>query len=148
MTHDPKNDGNGHEAPLESLLEQLEVESAPASLTSRLYRIPEEESSKGWKWPWQWNFNPAPRWVMAPALAAVPLLVIGLVLMQPQQPSKADVEQARQDLAIAFAYLDKAGLRAGEEIQSVLGEDPRHRVQAPLSRHPPSTEHDRKEETS
>ena len=148
MTHDPKNDGNGHEAPLDSLLEQLEVESAPASLTSRLYRIPEEESSKGWKWPWQWNFNPAPRWVMAPALAAVPLLVIGLVLMQPQQPSKADVEQARQDLAIAFAYLDKAGLRAGEEIQSVLGEELRHSVKEPLSRHLPYTEQFRKEETS
>ena len=148
MTHDPKNGGNGHEVPLESLLEQLEVESAPASLTSRLYRIPEEESSKGWKWPWQWNLNPAPRWVTAPALAAVPLLVLGVVLMQPPQPSDAEVEQARQDLVVAFSYLDKAGLRAGEEIQSVLGEELRHSVKDPLFRHMPYTEQFRKEENS
>ena len=148
MTHDRKNGGNSTETPLESLLEQLEVESAPASLTSRLYRIPEEESSKGWKWPWQWNFDPAPRWMMAPALAAVPLLVIGLVLLQPQQPSDSDVEQARQDLAVAFAYLDKAGLRTGDEIQSILGKELRHSVKDPLSRHLPYTKQFRKEETS
>ena len=148
MTQDPNNNGKGSEVPLESLLEKLEIESAPASLSSRLYRIPEEESRKGWKWPWQWNFNPIPGWVMAPALAAVPLLVIGLVLMQPQQPSQADVEQARQDLAVAFAYLDKAGLRTGDEIQSILGRELRHSVKEPLSRHVPYTKQFRKEETS
>ena len=148
MTQDPNNNGKGSEVPLESLLEKLEIESAPASLTSRLYRIPEEESHKGWKWPWQWNFNPVPGWVMAPALAAVPLLVIGLVLMQPQQPSQADVEQAQQDLAVAFAYLDKAGLRTGDEIQSILGRELRHSVKEPLSRHLPYTKQFRKEETS
>ena len=102
MTHDPKNGGNGREVPLESLRKQLKIESAPASLTSRLNRIPEEESSKGWKWPWQRASGSPPAWVMAPALAAVPLLVLGLVLMQPQQPSDADVEQARQELDSAL----------------------------------------------
>ena len=148
MTHDPKNDGNGQEARLDSLLEQLEVESAPASLTSRLYRIPEEESSKGWKWPWQRASGSPPAWVMAPALAAVPLLVLGLVLMQPQQPSDADVEQARQELAVAFAYLDKVGNRTGNQIHSVLGGELRHNVKDKLSEHIPFTEQSRKEETT
>ena len=74
--------------------------------------------------------------------------LIGLVLMQPQQPSQADVEQARQDLAVAFAYLDKAGLRTGDEIQSILGRELRQSVKEPLSRYMPYTEQFRKEETS
>jgi len=85
---------------------------------------------------------------MAPAFAAIPLLVLAVVLMQPRQPSPADVEQARQDLAIAFAYLDKVGYRTGSEIQSVLGGELRHSVKGNLSEHIPFTEQSRKEETT
>jgi hypothetical protein len=148
MTHERNDGGTPRDESLETLLEKLEVESAPASLTSRLYRIPEEESAKGWKWPWQWNFNPVPRWVTAPALAAVPLLVLGVLMLQPGQPSAAEVEQARRDLGVAFAYLDKAGLRTGTEIRNVLGSQLRQSVKDPLSEHLPYTEQFRKEETS
>ncbi len=75
MTHDDRYERTDEQ--LEAMLQQLEIEKAPASLSSRLYRIPEEESNKGWKWPWQWFSNPMPQWVMAPALAAVPLIVSG-----------------------------------------------------------------------
>ncbi len=137
---------------LEAMLAELEIEKAPASLTSRLNRIPEQESRAGTsrvsEWFGRWFGNPAPRWAMAPALAAVPLIVLAVVLMQDRGPSAAEVEQARQDLAVAFAYLDKAGVRTGNEIQNILGGELRHSVKEPLSEHMPFTEQFRKEETT
>ncbi|MEE4216100.1 MAG: hypothetical protein V2I48_00655 [Xanthomonadales bacterium] len=146
MTHDDRHEGADEQ--LEAMLQQLEIEKAPASLSSRLYRIPEEESNKGWKWPWQWFSNPMPQWVMAPALAAVPLIVLAIFLVQDRGPSEAEVEQARRDLAVAFAYMDKAGVITGAEIQNVLGSELRNSVKKPLSEHMPFTEQFRKEETS
>lgn len=151
MTHDgPKvpMTETGKDAQLEAVLNQLDIEKAPDSLTRRLYRIPAEQDRKATRWSWLSFGSPLPRWVMAPALAAVPVLVITVMLMQPGQPSAAEVEQARQDLAVAFAYLDKAGLRTGEEIQSVLGSELRHTVKGTLSEHMPFTEPFRKEEST
>jgi hypothetical protein len=68
--------------------------------------------------------------------------------MQDRGPSADEVEQARQDLAVAFAYLDKAGVRTGNEIQNILGSELRHSVKEPLSEHMPFTEQFRKEETT
>ena len=133
---------------LDAMLADLDTENAPASLTSRLNRIPEEEGSKGWKWPWQRLSEQQPRWVMAPALAAIAVAVLAGVLMQDRGPSAAEVEQARKDLAVAFAYLDKAGMRTGAEIQEIVGSELRHGVKQPLSEHMPFTEQFRKEETS
>lgn len=140
------------EEQLEAMLAQLEVEKAPDSLTRRLYRIPEEqrrpEAKSGWKWPWQWSLNPMPSWAMAPALAAVPLLVLAVVFMQNRGPSEAEVEQARQDLAVAFAYMDRVGLRTSAEIQDILSSELRHSVKQPLSEHMPFIESHSQEETS
>ena len=85
---------------------------------------------------------------MAPALAAVPLIVLAVFLVQDRGPSEAEVEQARRDLAVAFAYMDRAGVRTGAEIQNVLGSELRNSVKKPLSEHMPFTEQFRKEETS
>ena len=137
---------------LEAMLAQLEGEQAPASLTRRLHRIPEEQrrpaAKAGWKWPWQWSLNPLPTWAMAPALAAVPLIVLAVVLLQNRGPSPDEVEQARQELAVAFAYMDRVGLRTGAEIQEILGSELRHSVKEPLSEHMPFIESDSQEETS
>jgi len=130
-----------------AMMEQLTVEKTPASLSRRLKRIPREQGRKEKRWSWLLP-GQFPRWAMAPAFAAIPLLVLAVVLMQPRQPSPADVEQARQDLAIAFAYLDKVGYRTGSEIQSVLGGELRHSVKGNLSEHIPFTEQSRKEETT
>jgi hypothetical protein len=146
MTHDDRP--NLTDKQLEAMLAELEIESAPASLTSRLNRIPEEQGSKGWKWPWQWSFNTAPRWAMAPAMAVAAVAVLTVALMQDRGPSAAEVEQARQDLAVAFAYMDRVGVRTGTEIQSILGSELRETVKQPLSEHMPFTEQFRKEETS
>ena len=150
MKKDDWNDRTGDEeaweAQIDAMMEQLTVEKAPTSLSRRLKRIPREERGKENRWSWLMP-GQFPRWAMAPAFAVVPLLVLAFVLMQPQQPSAADVEQARQDLAIAFAYLDKVGHRTGNEIQTVLGGELRHSVKDNLSEHMPFTEQSRKEET-
>jgi len=144
--HDEKRD-----AQIEELIGQLTIEKAPPTLSARLHRIPDEESRRqpgkekrrSWFRP-----GPLPRWVLAPAFAAVPLLVLVVILMQPRQPSAAEIEQARQDLAVAFAYLDKVGNQTGHEIRSILGAELKHSVKEPLSEHMPFTEQSLKEETT
>ena len=55
------------------------------------------------------------------ALAAIPLAVIVVNLVQPKTPSAGEIAQARQELAIAFAYLDRAGSITGREMKSKVG---------------------------
>lgn len=158
MTHNGPDDrpevgsGGSHSGPdpdrrLERLFERLSVERAPASLRRRLRRIPIEEGDRtGW---WQRLLGPAaePRRVLVPALA-VSLLAVGVVLVMPREPSQADVQQARRELALAFRYIEQAGLATGQEIQAVLGEGLRVPVKDKLSEHIPFTEQFRREETS
>jgi hypothetical protein len=140
-------DAEAWETQIDAMMEQLTVEKAPASLSRRLKRIPREQRGQENRWSW---LTPGqfPRWAMAPAFAAVPLLVLAVVMLQPRQPSAAEVEQARQDLAVAFAYLDKVGYRTGNEIRTVVGGELRHSVKDNLSKHIPFTEQSRKEETT
>jgi len=162
MTHDGRNDRPDEyreSAQPESLLDQqldalfaeIGIEKAPPSLTRRLHRIPaEQEPRTNW---WKRMLAPAqgPRWVLAPALA-VALLAVGVFLALPRQPSQAEIFQARQDLAVAFSYIDKAGALTGREIRSALGGELREELRDPvkenLSKHIPFTEQSRKEETT
>jgi hypothetical protein len=140
-------ENKAREDQIDAMMEQLTIEKAPSSLTRRLKRIPREHRRKDNPWS-RLKGGQFPRWAMAPAFAAVPALVLLFVLMQPRQPSEAEIQQARQDLAVAFAYLDKAGYRTGTEIQSVLGGELRHGVKDTLSEHIPFTKQSRKEETT
>ena len=98
---------------LQQAMGQVHVERAPRSLTKRLNAIPREHRKRP-------SFSLLqPRWAMA--LAAVPLVVIAVSLMRPDTPSASEIAQARQELAIAFAYLDKAGAITGREIESTVG---------------------------
>lgn len=98
---------------LQQAMDQVQVERAPRGLTKRLNAIPREHRSRP-------SFSLLqPRWAMA--LAAVPLVVIAVSLMRPDTPSASEIAQARQELAIAFAYLDKAGAITGREIESTVG---------------------------
>jgi hypothetical protein len=157
----PSGQADRYDEQLDALFRQLGVEKAPPSLTRRLHRIPREEGyAAGWR---KW-LRPAavPRWVLVPAFAAA-LLAVGIVLTLPEltvpdptvleptvphRPSQAEVLQARQDLALAFKYIDKAGVITGREIQSVLGDGLIHPVKDNLSKHIPFTEQSLKEETS
>ena len=150
MTQNTRNDApdeTGLDRELAAMLEQLDIERAPARLRRRLRRIPREERSRERRREQPWGWQP-PRWALVPALAAVPVLVIGLVLMQPRQPSEAEVEQARQDLALAFAYLDKVGNRTGATIHGVLDRELGSGVKDNVSRHIPFTEQSRKENST
>lgn len=135
---------------LDSLFSQLGVEKAPRRLTQRLYRIPREEGHEA---GWRRLLRPAavPRWVLAPALAAA-LLAVGVLLTLPRQPSEAEVLQARRELAVAFHYIDKAGVITGQEIQAVLGGKLREELRDPikdnLSKHIPFTEPSLEEEST
>ncbi|MDX1461248.1 MAG: hypothetical protein R3348_09360 [Xanthomonadales bacterium] len=96
---------------LQRAMEHIGTERAPASLRRKLRRIPAQHTSR-WR---------QPRWVLA--YAAVPLAVFSLVLMQPRTevPTPAELQQARQDLAVAFAYLDRVTDRTSNVIESEIG---------------------------
>lgn len=99
---------------LQQAMDSIRVERAPDSLRKRLRAIPREhrpERSIRWL---------QPRWAMA--LAAIPLVIIAVSMMQPHKPSASEVAKARQELAIAFAYLDKAAAITGREIESTVGQ--------------------------
>ena len=98
---------------LQKAMDAIQVERAPNSLRKRLRVIPRQHRGIP-------VFNILqPRWVMA--LAVVPLVVVAVNLMQPKTPSAQEIEQARHDLVIAFAYLDKVGQFTGHEIESTVG---------------------------
>jgi anti-sigma factor RsiW len=98
---------------LQQAMDEIKVERAPDSLRKRLRAIPRQHR----RTPVFGLFQP--RWAMA--LAAIPLVVIAVSLMRPDTPSASEIAQARQELAIAFAYLDKAAVITGREIESVVG---------------------------
>ena len=98
---------------LQQAMDAVHVERAPDSLRKRLRSIPRQERSTP-----MFSFL-QPRWVAA--LAAIPLVLSTYILMQPKTPTDAEIAQARQDLIIAFAYLDKAGRFTGREIESTVG---------------------------
>ena len=104
---------------LQRAMEQVQVEKASASLRRRLKQIP-------------WQNRPVylqPRWVAA--FAIVPLMIIVVALMRSPEPpatqidqahfNQARVEQARQDLAVAFAYIDQVSDRTSNIIESEVG---------------------------
>ena len=98
---------------LQQAMDGIKVERAPDSLRKRLKAIPRQHR----RTPVFSLFQP--RWAMA--LAAIPLVVIAVSMMRPDTPSASEIAQARQEMAIAFAYLDKAGVITGREIESVVG---------------------------
>jgi anti-sigma factor RsiW len=98
---------------LQQAMDEIKVECAPDSLRKRLRAIPRQHR----RTPVFSLFQP--RWAMS--LAAIPLVVIAVSLMRPDTPSASEIAQARQEMAIAFAYLDKAGVITGREIESVVG---------------------------
>jgi anti-sigma factor RsiW len=98
---------------LQQVMDTVHVERAPDSLRKRLRSIPRQQRSTK-----KFSFL-QPHWAMA--LAAIPLVLITVTLMRPTTPSEADVAKARQEMAIAFAYLDKAGVVTRREIESTVG---------------------------
>jgi len=132
---------------LDALLAELEVEPAPPALRRRLRRIPRAEGGKHDAWKRLFPGGPMRSWALVPALA-VALLAVGIVVMLPDEPPEEEVLRVRQELAVAFSYIDRAGVLTGQEIQSVLGGELRRSIKGNLSRSIPFTEQSRKEETT
>jgi anti-sigma factor RsiW len=144
---------------LQKGMDDLRLEKAPARLTRALKRIPREQkaaSRKAWLG--------VPRWAAATGLASVCAVALAMMMnlsgpapgdapSVPQVVSGPDqlrgdelrAEQARQDLVIAFHYLDKAGFRVGKEIHEVLQGEIAAPVKDNLIKHIPYTEQSRKE---
>ncbi len=109
---------------LQRMLAALPLERAPDSLREKLRRIPAEQESlqrtrvaRHQETRRRWF---EPRWAMA--LAALPLVVaLGVQLSGPRAPSDAELAQARQDLAMAFGYLQKASRVTEREIEQSIG---------------------------
>ncbi len=58
------------------------------------------------------------RWVWAGATAALAAVVLAVALRTPPErgPTAAELAQARAEVAVALAYLDRAGRLAGREV--------------------------------
>ena len=98
---------------LQTAMDAVHVERTPDSLRKRLRAIPRQYRTTP-------MFNIfQPRWIAA--FAVIPLVFTVFSLMQPNTPSAQEIEKARYDLAITFAYLDKAGQFTGREIESTVG---------------------------
>lgn len=118
---------------LQRLLAEIPQERAPDSLRAKLQRIPAEQESaerriaearksveRARRPRWFGLGSTGPRWAMA--LAALPLVIaLGIQFSGPKEPSEAELAQARQDLALAFAYLEKASRVTGREIEHSIG---------------------------
>jgi anti-sigma factor RsiW len=105
---------------LQQALARIPMERAPVSLQRKLADIPHEQRRI------QRPFWSQPAFVTA--LAAVPLLVIAVALLNPQQPANrdptaAELKKARQELAIAFSYLEKVGRKTGLEIETTVSQE-------------------------
>lgn len=135
---------------LQAMLDELEVEPAPASLRRKLVRIPKTESPDSRRWLGM------PRWFPAGAMAAVPLLVLAMVMMSqapnggPEQPqyTEAEILQARQEVLTALAYLDRVGERTGRAIEAELAEELANGVSDNVGKYMPFTHSSEQEERS
>lgn len=115
---------------LQRAMENVHVEKAPASLRRSLKQIPRQHRPAIFQ----------PRWVAA--FAVVPIIIVSVFLLRAIEPGTAPVaqpdaemvklEQARQDLAVAFAYIDLVSDKTSNRIESELGGELSNAVAGPI----------------
>ena len=102
---------------LQQALSGMHRLQAPASLTRKLHKIPRREG----RWISSWALRP--RWAFAAIL--VLSLIGGRELYQQRQQQlaqQAELAQARQDLALVLAYLNKVNRSANAQIQTTVSQ--------------------------
>jgi len=130
---------------LQKSMDELQPERAPASLRQKLRRIPRRHALASRK-PWPG----LPRWAPAGAMAALVLIALAVLIGRPggtgprpgaarNGADMARVEQTRRELATAFHYLDKVGLRVGREIREELNDELSAPIKDNIYRHLPYT---------
>ena len=102
---------------LQSALGAMPLQKCPNSVSRKVFA----ETGAGWRLNHNWT------WAAA-ATAAVFAIALNLAVLSPQpvtpaQPSAAELAQAREDLAVAMAYLGRASNVAGREVsRQILSE--------------------------
>ena len=106
---------------IENHLDNIGVAKAPAQLTNKLYAIADKPLSENH--PKLLRVK-APRvlWLSWGALAATLVLTAVLSPWQRQGPSDEALAQARQQVAIAFYYLDRAVDKSRQQTQRSISE--------------------------
>jgi anti-sigma factor RsiW len=109
---------------LQRAMENVQIEKAPTSLRRSLKKIPRQNRPILFQ----------PRWAMA--FAVVPLVIVSVLILSSMQPSQIQapgpetalssvemvkLEIARNDLAVAFAYIDSVSDRTSNLIESEIG---------------------------
>lgn len=135
---------------LQKSMDELQLERAPASLRRKLKRIPRENRVASHSWA-----IGLPRWVLAGGMAAMVVAAIALTIglhggAGPQPAAGGGVDAAklartRRELATAFHYLDKVGLRVGREIHEELNDGLSAPIKENLYKHLPYTGQSQKE---
>ena len=102
---------------LQQALASLPAEKAPASLQRRLDSIPRKQRRTR---PLHWLLRP--QWALATVLL---LILAGGGLYQQQQEQRqqqAELAQAKQDLALVLAYLEKINRSTNQQIQATVSD--------------------------
>lgn len=98
---------------LQQVMAAIPQERAPASLRRKLKQVPRMQKALN-RPTWA-----QPQWVAA--MAVIPLVVIiAISQMGTKEPTEAEIVQARQDLALAFAYVGMASRKAGLQLESTV----------------------------
>ena len=132
---------------LQKSMDELALEKAPAGLRRKLRRIPREYRVTS-------PYRPMglPGWALAGGMATMVLAAVAVMMVTGPQPTAsrrgvdaAKVAQTRRELATAFHYLDKVGLRVGREIHEELNDELSAPIRDNLSKHLPWTGQTQKE---
>jgi anti-sigma factor RsiW len=115
---------------LQRAMEHVKVEKAPASLRKSLKKIPRQHAPVFLQ----------PRWVTA--FAVVPIVIASVFMLSSPELSldqqatpdteMVKLEKARQDLAVAFAYIDLVSDKTSNRIESELGGEMSKAVAGPI----------------
>lgn len=102
---------------LQQALSGMPKLQASASLTRKLQKIPRRE------WRWVSNWAPRPRWAFAAIVVMSLIGGRGLYQQHQQQlAQQAELAQAREDLTLVLAYLDKVNRSTNAQIQMTVNQ--------------------------
>ena len=97
-------------------LDDIGIQKAPSQLNQKLYAIADEKpNSKAVTTKNHWM-----RWSAMASAAAVFLLAVLVSPWQNKQPSAEEIEQARNQLAMTFFYLNKAADLTRQQTQQTI----------------------------
>lgn len=97
-------------------LETVEEADTPASLLRKLHKIPKENTA----------FTYRQKYIAVAALLLISMFTLSTQLLQTPQPSltamdtDTDGQRVRQELALAFHYIERSNRSAGRNIHSTL----------------------------